>query len=141
MAKVEPMLVWRFMPIIVLTCILIQGVQVNLSLNMVSFSTCILKTLDYSLRQVLTQMIFVSLDFESRYLGKEIIGIVGNRLGNMGISGLISLIQCTFGTISMRQLTSLTVLATLVWSICVYRLSRLVSTRYILDKKEFEKKH
>lgn len=139
MAKLEPMLVWRFMPVILLTCTLIQGVQVNPSLHMISFSVCILKTLDYSLRQVLSQMIFVSLDFESRYLGKEIIGIVGNRLGKMGISIVISIIQFMFGTISIRQLTSLTVSTTLVWSICVYRLSCLVSARYSSDKKEPQK--
>lgn len=50
-----------------------------------------LKTLDYSVRTVVNEIVYQPLDFESRYLGKEVIGVFANRIGKSGLSILLSL--------------------------------------------------
>ena len=44
------------------------------------------KVMDYSTRSVVYPMAFQPLDFESRYVGKEVIGVFGSRFGKSGMS-------------------------------------------------------
>lgn len=135
MKRLEPRWVWRIMPLILLACIGVQCLQIDPSIYVLSFCMYVAKTLDYSFRQVLNQIIFVSLDFESRYLGKEIIGILGNRLGKSGISVVLSVLPFIFKNFSIRKMSSLITIAALIWSWSAYRLSCLVPTKYFAAKQ------
>ena len=85
--------------------------------------------MDYSLRNVAIEMVYVPLDFESRYLGKEIIGVFGNRFGKSGMSLLLSVLSYTFGTFGIRELSALSTVASFSWLSCSVRLSQLLPKR------------
>ena len=82
--------------------------------------------MDYSLRNVLNEMVYVPLDFESRYLGKEVIGVFGNRFGKSGISLLLSGLTFAFGSFGIQELSRLTALASITWFSFAFRLGNLV---------------
>lgn len=42
--------------------------------------------MEYSIRGQVSEMVFASLDYESRYLGKEVINLLANRLGKSGMA-------------------------------------------------------
>ena len=46
--------------------------------------------MDYSLRNILAELVYVPLDFESRYVGKEIIAVFANRFGKSGMALILS---------------------------------------------------
>ena len=48
------------------------------SLHLISASFLLMKAMEYSIRGVTTEMVYVTLDYESRFLGKEIIGGMQN---------------------------------------------------------------
>jgi len=66
------------------------------------------------------------LDFESRYLGKEVIGVFGNRLGKSGISLTLSLITSTFGNLGLQGLSRLSTVLSVLWMYYAVRLSSVV---------------
>ena len=55
------------------------------------------KIMDYPTRSVVFPMAFQPLDFESRYMGKGVIGVLGSRIGNkVGNVSLVSTYEQTF---------------------------------------------
>ena len=66
------------------------------------------------------------LDFESRYLGKEVIGVFGNRLGKSGISLTLSLITSTFGNLGLQGLARLSTVSSVLWMYYAVRLSSVI---------------
>jgi len=120
--------VWRYIPILPLSCVIIQCFynKGDPTLMIVATALFVVKTIDYTFRNVINEMIYVDLDFESRYLGKEIIGVFGNRLGKSGTSLLLLLLPYGFDTFGVREFTRLSVIATTVWSYSAFRLSNLV---------------
>jgi hypothetical protein len=88
MKYAEPTWIWRLMPVLPLAFCVMQMVQVeqSSSLLLVAAAVFLCKTLDYSLRTVVYPMVYQPLDFESRYVGKEIIGVFGSRFGKSGMS-------------------------------------------------------
>jgi ATP/ADP translocase len=66
------------------------------------------------------------LDFESRYLGKEVIGVFGNRLGKSGMSFALSLITSIFGNLGPQGLSFLSTGASVLWLIYAFRLSSVI---------------
>lgn len=87
------------------------------------FST---KCIDYSTRCVANEMIYVSLDFDGRYFGKEIIGVFGDRLGASLIAVFLSLLTYVVGETTIGQLSVMVSISSLCWGVCAYRLSNLV---------------
>ena len=77
MRVVEPRSVWRAVPLVSLAFTVFQAVQVDPSLAVVSGSLMVMKVSEYSARRMLDEMVFVPLDFESRFVGKEVIGVFG----------------------------------------------------------------
>jgi len=122
--RVDVKVIWRILPFIPLCCIL--STQVQPSLNLVAFSFFAAKVMDYSIRNVLNEMIYVPLDFDSRYLGKEVIGVFGNRFGKSGISLLLSGMGYAFGSFGTRELSRLTAVASLTWFSFAFRLSSYI---------------
>jgi ATP/ADP translocase len=89
MKYAEPAWIWRLMPVLPLAfCVLqmVRTVEQSSSLALVAAAVFLCKTLDYALRSVVYPMVYQPLDFESRYVGKEIIGVFGSRFGKSGMS-------------------------------------------------------
>lgn len=74
-------------------------------------------------------MVFVPLDFESRFLGKEIIGVFGYRFGKSVISLSLSALTSIFGQFDLQSLSVLSDLAAVAWTKTAWNLSCLVPTR------------
>ena len=68
MNKVEPKMVWRCIPILPMVCTMIMSSQDDPSLLLAATALFAAKCLDYSFRNVVNEMVYVSLDFDSRYL-------------------------------------------------------------------------
>jgi len=129
MTIIEPRDLWRAVPVISLFVTGFQALQKDPSLFTVSASLLVMKVSEYSARRMLDEMVFVPLDFESRYVGKEIIGVFGYRFGkslmSLGLSGLTSIM----GNFGLQQLSILSSAVCFVWMGTAWRLSNLVPTR------------
>ena len=87
------------------------------------------KALEFSIRRMLDEMVYVPLDFDSRFLGKEIISVFGYRFGKSGMSLGLSGLTSLFGDFDIQQLTYLTGGAALIWLSAAWNVSNLVLTK------------
>jgi ATP/ADP translocase len=78
---------------------------------------------------MLEEMVDVPLDFESRFLGKEIIGVFGYRFGKSVISLSLSALTSVFGQFDLQTMSVLSDLAAVGWARTAWNLSSLVPTR------------
>ena len=129
MQVIEPKALWRFVPLISLLFTTFQAFQENPSLYIVSGSLLVMKVLEYSARRMLDEMVYVPLDFESRFVGKEIIGVFGYRLGKSLMSLSLSALTSAFGNFNLQQLSIFCDVAALAWAKTAWDLSSLVPTR------------
>jgi len=129
MQYIEPKDLWRMTPIISLGFTTFQAVQKNPSLYIISASLLVMKVLEYSARRMLDEMVYVPLDFESRFVGKEIIGVFGYRFGKSLISLSLSGLTSLFGQFNLQSLSILSDVAALAWAKAAWDLSSLVPTR------------
>lgn len=81
MNYIEPKALWRVVPLLSLLSTGFQALQKDPSLYIVSASLMVMKVSEYSARRMLDEMIFVPLDFDARFVGKEVIGVFGYRFG------------------------------------------------------------
>jgi hypothetical protein len=81
MTVIEPRDLWRVLPVVSCFFTAFQAFQKDPSLAVVSASLMAMKVSEYSARRMLDEMIYVPLDFESRFVGKEVIGVFGHRFG------------------------------------------------------------
>ena len=98
-----------------------------------------LKTLDYSLRNVVNEMVYQPLDFESRYVGKEVIGVFANRFGKSGMSMIVSIMTAQFPGIGVAQLSQFSVLVASFWTSCSIWLSRNVVSNIEAERRVQER--
>jgi TLC ATP/ADP transporter len=128
MTVIEPRALWRALPLVTLGFTVFQSSQKSPSLNLVSASLLVMKVSEYSARRLLDEMVFVPLDFESRFVGKEVIGVFGYRFGkslmSLGLSGLTQLA----GEFGLQQLSVLSTVVALAWMRTAWTLSNLVPT-------------
>jgi hypothetical protein len=129
MQILEPKDLWRSIPIISLACITFQTCQHDPSLYVISASLMVMKVLEYSARRMLDEMVYVPLDFESRFVGKEVIGVFGYRFGKSLMSLSLSGLTSAFGNFSLRQLSIFCQLAGIGWAKTAWDLSALVPTQ------------
>lgn len=87
------------------------------------------KVLEFSIRRMLDEMVYVPLDFDSRFLGKEIISVFGYRFGKSGMSLALSGLTSIFGNFDMSTLTYLTGGAACIWLKAAWNVSNLVLTK------------
>lgn len=129
MRVIEPRDLWRAVPIVSLLATGFQMLQKDPSLYVVSASLLVMKVSEYSARRMLDEMVFVPLDFESRFVGKEVIGVFGYRFGkslmSLGLSGLTSVM----GSFGLQELSILSNLVAFTWLSTAWKLSNLVPTR------------
>ncbi|KAL7561054.1 hypothetical protein ACA910_011890 [Epithemia clementina (nom. ined.)] len=124
----EPKWIWRIMPLFPLTFCFLQVLQNDLSLTLVATAMFISKVTDYSVRTVVYNMIYQPLDFESRYLGKEILGVFGSRFGKSGMSLVLSGLTA-LGWTNLQGLGRLSFGVVAVWLYSTVSLSRLLPTK------------
>ena len=86
MKYAEPAWIWRLMPVIPLLFCGLQVSKAESSLFLVAGAVFLCKTIDYSIRSVVYPMVYQPWDFESRFVGKEVIGVFGSRFGKSGMS-------------------------------------------------------
>ena len=134
----EPKWVYRVMPLLLLPWLIHSSLQAS-TLWMSAAALFSLKTLDYSLRNVVNEMVYQPLDFESRYLGKEVIGVFANRFGKSGMSLILSVITAQFAGIGVSQLSQLSVLVASIWTSCSFWLSKNVVTNIEAEQKVTER--
>lgn len=80
---------WIFMPCVMLCCTLYTFVTFHSSgLLGASASFFAIKTMEYSLRGAANEMLYVSLDYESRYLGKKVISLIAGVVSRGSYHGL-----------------------------------------------------
>jgi ATP/ADP translocase len=128
--RIEPRMIWRCMPLVPLVFSVYQSFQgASPSLGALALSFFVAKTMDYSIRGVVNEMVYQPLDFDSRYLGKEIIGIFGSRFGKSGVSLLLSGSSYLFPNFGIYHLSKLSVIACVSWMSMSWRLSQLVPKR------------
>jgi len=121
----EPKWVYRLMPLILLPLLLYSSLQSS-SLWTAALAFSALKTMDYSLRNVVNEMVYQPLDFESRYLGKEVIGVFANRFGKSGMSMILSFL--TPLGVGVTELSQIAVAVASLWTTSSVWLSRTIVT-------------
>ena len=129
MQVIEPKDLWRVVPIISACFTTFQASRRAPTLYIVSASLMVMKVLEYSARRMLDEMVYVPLDFESRYVGKEIIGVFGYRFGKSAMSLSLSALTSLFGNFNLQQLSILSNVAAIVWAKSTWNMSNLVPTR------------
>ena len=78
---------------------------------------------------MLDEMVYVPLDFESRFLGKEIISVFGYRFGKSGMSLALSGLTSVYGNFGLQQLSFLTGGAACLWMSSAWNGSNRVFSR------------
>jgi len=128
--------IWIFMPTIMLCfssvqCFVMMNHSMDQSPSLFLFAASyfVMKTIEYSLHGVACEMAYVTLDYESRFIGKEIVGVLGNRVGRSGISLALSVITKYYGELQLRTLSCTSFLLGLSWFCCGLRMSRLIPTQ------------
>ena len=129
MPLLEPRHCWIFMPAIMTAFNVLQFLNKNSSLFIVSLGFLSMKTLEYSLRGVVNEMLYVPLDFESRYVGKEVIGMFGYRLGKSGTSIALTVLARMMGNFNIDSLMSIATVSSSIWLFFALRLSDHVPLR------------
>lgn len=104
------------------------------SLDLIALAFLLMKTMEFSVRRMLDEMVYVPLDYESRYLGKEVIGVLGYRFGKSAASLLLSGLTSSFGVIGLKELSYFTTGAATLWLKTAWSLSTLVPTREEADE-------
>ena len=121
------------MPVIPLAVCLYQTIAFSttgtLSLTLLAAAFFLSKTMDYSLRSVVFAMAFQPLDFESRFVGKEVIGVFGSRFGKSGMSIVLSGLTALGWTSNVRSLIHLGLGAVSLWFSSTMWLSFLIPSK------------
>jgi ATP/ADP translocase len=123
---------WPIMPLIMLVLLLCMSFEGgNHSLGMVAASFCTLKVLEYSLRGVANELLFASLDYESRYVAKQEIALLANRFAKSFTAVALSLVtEYVSSAVQVHAILSWTasVLAT-AWLFFAYQLGQMGGTK------------
>ncbi len=128
----EPQWVYRFLPMVLMPLLTYAAIVPSSPANglmIAAVSFFALKSADYSIRGIATELVYQPLDFDARYLGKEVIGVFANRFGKSGTSMILSALT-GFGLMakSTRPMSQLAVGIGGVWSVCSLYLSQNVVT-------------
>jgi hypothetical protein len=137
----EPQWVYRFLPLLLMPLLIYSAIQPTPSLWLASLAFFALKSTDYSIRNVANEMVYQPLDFDARYLGKEVIGVFANRFGKSGMSLILSGLSTVLpkGWMGPRHLSQLSVVVGSIWSSCSVWLSKYVVTNTQAEAKVQER--
>jgi ATP/ADP translocase len=118
--------VWLLMPMSMMACATLMSYETeNLSLLLVTLSFALYKTLEYSVRGVAVEMVYVKLDYESRFFGKEVIGLFVDRLGKSSTAVVLSFVPYLFNDTAALDKIFVQALsaASLLWLVASYPLA------------------
>jgi ATP/ADP translocase len=127
--RMEPRNLWRFMPVVMVAAVAFQSLYKDPSIYVIGVAFMLMKIMEFAIRRLLDEMVYVPLDFESRFVGKEIISVFGYRFGKSGMSLALSLLTSMFGNFGIQQLSLLTLGSAFIWLSTAWNVSNLVSTR------------
>ena len=128
MKWVDPRYIWLVMPSTMLILVLRQCLATQSSLLLVGLSFFWMKTQEYSFRPVVSELIYVTMDFESRYLGKEVINLMADRMGKSGMAMALFVASTFYDEQDLLStLSKVAFVAACVWFLSSLRLVRLVS--------------
>jgi ATP/ADP translocase len=120
---------WLSMPLIMLILTSLQYYEQNPSLTLVGLTFLTMKTIEYSLRGQASEMIWCLLDYESRFMGKELINLFANRLGKSttAISLFLFTVHLEKDTLHLRRLTvNASILLAFLWLLSTFRVTRFI---------------
>jgi len=140
MPHLEPRTLWRFMPTVMVTALSYLCMHEDPSLYIISGLFMLFKVMEFSIRRMLDEMVYVPLDFESRFLGKEIISVFGYRFGKSGMSLALSGLTSIYGNFGLQQLSYLTSGAAFLWLTAAWNVSNCVLSRAEAEKLYHSKK-
>ena len=123
---------WLLMPSIMLLFTTLQQYVDNPSLTLVGCTFLSMKTIEYSLRGQVSETVFASLDYESRFIGKQRINLFANRLGKSATAASL-FILATYMEKEGRELDKLLVMVSNVIA-GIWLFATLQLTRCINDK-------
>lgn len=131
---------WLIMPSIMVACSLLMTFQQANNLHTVSASFLLMKAMEYSVKGVTSEMVYVSLDYESRFLGKEIIGVFVNRVGKSVVAIGLSFFTAYFGEeLDLKYLSMALVVIGAAWLCVSYRLTTFLNADAESDDKKYKK--
>lgn len=126
--------IWIAMPTIMLCCTLYQfATHESSGLFGASASFFAIKTMEYSLRGAANEMLYVNLDFESRYLGKKIISLIAGKFGKSAMAVALSLVMVMYEDRQnmMWYLLAAALFFTQIWLLSSIRLHSLIASEKI----------
>lgn len=127
--KCKPHRLWLFMPMIMLLCTSYTFVTFRSSgLLGASASFFAIKTMEYSLRGAANEMLYVSLDYESRYLGKKVVSLIAGKFGKSVMAVALSLLMVMYGDQddTMWYLMATSTIFTFLWLLTSMSLHSLI---------------
>lgn len=127
--RVEARRIWPFMPSVMLCCTACTlAIFPSADLRGASASFFAMKTMEYSLRVAANEALYVSLDYDSRYLGKKVISLIAGKFGKSAMAVVLSLVMFAYGDRpdTMWYLMATTGMFSLLWLICSMRLHSLI---------------
>ena len=132
------------MPSIMLILTSLQFFEKTPSLVLVGLTFLTMKTIEYSLRGQASEMVWVMLDYESRFLGKELINLFANRLGKSMTAICLFLLTIYLekpddvdaaDSSSQHDVRRFAVNASIVfavlWLLCTIRVTTLIPTKRV----------
>ncbi|KAL7542137.1 hypothetical protein ACHAXR_011539 [Thalassiosira sp. AJA248-18] len=121
--------IWLFMPTLMLCCTLYTFATFRTS-GLFGASACFfaIKTMEYSLRGAANEMLYVSLDYESRYLGKKVISLIAGKFGKSAMAVALSFVMVVYGDKhdTMWYLLAAATVFTFLWLFASVRLHTLI---------------
>lgn len=139
--------IWMFMPLTMSAITLVSNLSPRPTLPLIAGAFLVMKTLEYSVRGVVNELLYVPLDFEARYVGKEVIGMLGYRLGKSGTSLFLSGLGLAMGLggvggagLSVEKLTGMANGMAVMWLVAAGRLVRHVPDQRGAETKGKKKK-
>lgn len=129
MQVLEPRVLWRVLPSLVLGSCIFQASSPDPTLEVIAGSLFLMKTLEYSARRMLDEMVYVPLDFESRYVGKEVVGVLAYRLGKSLMSLSLSTVTVLVGNLGLRDLSTMASATGVLWLSSAWNLSTLIPSK------------
>jgi len=100
---------------------------------MIAFGT--LKVIEYSVMTVATEMIYMPMDKDVRYLGKELVKFFGHKLGKSGSSIFLSIVSAQYNP-TMTFQAGLTFFTSGFWAISMYMLAIHLKTKGNLNPQK-----
>lgn len=92
-----------------------------------------MKTIEYSLRGQASEMVWVMLDYESRFIGKELINLFGNRLGKSTTAICLFLLAMQLEKDSSHDVREFAVNSSMIlaflWLLCTIRVTQLIPSK------------